>query len=131
MQWVNVGNEVTAHAVNTNKCADLHLLFHHGFFTIHWRCVRRPLNWLVRNIKTAEDVVVEAMATQQQFVNPLQEQSTLGTLNDAMVVRTCNCDNLRHAECIQVCRVTALEFSGVINRPDADNDSLSWHQTRN
>ena len=63
-------------------------------------------------------------------MNSLQEHATLCTLNNAMVVRTCDGDNLRHAERIEVGFVSTLELGWVINRSDPNNYTLTGHKSR-
>ena len=67
------------------------------------------------------------MFTEQQLVHALQEHATLGTLNDAVIVRTCDSDYLRNTQRSECSLVGTLEFGGVINGPDANDDALTRH----
>ena len=80
--------------MHANQSGNLHLLVQVRFFTIKWVDVGAPLHCFIRNFKALENAFVEAVLTQQQFMNALQEHAAFGTLNDAVVVRTRDCDNL-------------------------------------
>ena len=77
-----------------------------------------------------EDVVVEPVLAEQQFVHALEERSRLGALDDAVVVRAGDRDDLAHAERAEVATVGALELGRVVDAADADDHALPGHQAR-
>ena len=84
---------------------------------------------MVRNVKAAEQVVVETVLAKQQLVNSLQEQTTFSTLNDAVVVCARHRHNLRHTKRVEIGFVGALEFSGVINGANTNDHALTRHES--
>ncbi len=129
-QRVEVGDQVTAHAVDADQLGDLHLLVQHRLLTVDRVDVGTPFDGLVRHPEGVEDVVVEAVLTEQQLVDPLEEQPRLGTLDDAVVVGARDGDDLGDAERRQVAAVGALELGRVVDGADADDDALAGHQAR-
>ncbi len=57
-----------------------------------------------------------------------QEQSALGTLDDAVVVGAGDRDDLADTERAEVGAVGALELGRVVDAPDADDDALTLHE---
>ena len=76
-QRVEVGDQVAADAVHTDELGDRHLLAEHRLFVVDRVRVRPPLDRLVGHAERMEDVVVEAVLAEQQFVHPLQEESPI------------------------------------------------------
>ena len=130
-QRVDVGDEVSTDAMNADQGGDLHLLLQTRFVAVERIDVGTPLDRLVRNAEALEDVLVETVLTEQQLVHPLEEQAALGALDDAMVVRTRDRDDLRHTEGSEGALVGALEFGRIVDAADSDDDTLAGHQTRN
>ena len=85
-QRVEVGDEVTAHAVHANERCNLHLLVEHCVFAVEQVGILMPLHRFVRNAQAAEHVVIKVVLANQQFVHVLEEHAALGALNDAVVV---------------------------------------------
>ena len=129
-QRIDVGDEVSADPVHADERGDLHLLVQHRLLAVHRVDVDAPLHRFVRDTEAAEHRLVEAVLTQQQFVHPLQEQTALGTLNDAVVVGGRDGDDLGDTQRGQRTLVGALELGRIIDGTDAHDDALSGHQTR-
>ena len=127
-QRVEVGDEVAAHPVDADQRGDLHLLLQHRLFAVDRVDVGPPAHRLVRHVEGGEDVVVEAVLTEQQLVDPLQEQPALGALDDAVVVGAGDRDDLADPERAEVGPVGALELGRVVDRADADDHALAGHQ---
>jgi len=70
-QWVKVRNAMAAHAVHANQLGDSHLLCQHRLFAIHRAGVWPPFHRLVRHVERSENVVVEVVVAEQQFVHAL------------------------------------------------------------
>ena len=130
VERVEVGDEVAADAVDADQRGDLHLLLQHRLLAVDRVDVRAPLDGLVRHVERGEHVVVEAVLAEQQLVHPLQEHAALGALDDAVVVRARDRDDLADAERAEVRAVGALELGRVVDAPDADDDALARHQPR-
>ena len=129
-QRIEVGDEVAAHAVDADQLGDRHLLGEHRLFAVDRVRVGPPLDRLVRHAERVEDVVVEAVLAEQQFVDALQERARLGALDDAVVVGARDRDDLAHAERAEVGAVGALELGRVVDAADADDHALARHQAR-
>ena len=130
VQRVEVGDQVTAHAVDADQLGDRHLLGEHRLFAVDRVEVGPPLDRLVRHVEVVEDLVVEAVLAEQQFVDALEEQARLGALDDAVVVGAGDRDDLGDAERRQVAAVGALELGRVVDAADADDHALARHQPR-
>ena len=130
LQRIEVGDQVAADAVDADQRGDLHLLVQHRLVAVDRVDVGTPLDGLVRHAERAEDVVVEAVLAEQQLVHALQEQPALGALDDAVVVRAGDRDDLADAERAEVGAVGALELGRVVDAPDADDHALARHQPR-
>ena len=129
-QRVEVGDQVAADAVHTDELGDGHLLAEHRLFVVDRVRVGSPLDRLVRHAERMEDVVVEPVLAEQQFVHALEERSRFGALDDAVVVRAGDRDDLAHAERAEVATVGALELGRVVDAADADDHALAGHQSR-
>ena len=97
-QRVEIGHQVTADAVGTNEVGHLHLLMQHLLFAVGLIVVGSPLLGLVRHAKACENLVIETVLTNQQFVHALQEHAAFGTLDDAVVVSARDGYDLRDAQ---------------------------------
>ncbi len=129
-QRIEIGDQVTANAVHANERGDLHLLVQHRFFAVDRAVVDAPFDRLVRHAEALEHVLVEVVLAEQQLVHPLQEHAALGTLDDAVVVRAGDRDDLADAERTERSLVGALELGGIVDRADADDHALAGHQPR-
>ena len=125
---VEVGDEVAADAVDADQRGDLHLLVQHRLFAVDRVDVGPPAHRLVRHAQRGEHVVVEPVLAEQQLVDPLEEQAALGALDDAVVVRAGDRDDLADPQRAEVGAVGALELGRVVDGPDADDDALAGHQ---
>ncbi|CAB4880249.1 unannotated protein [freshwater metagenome] len=130
-QRVEIGHEVPTDAVRADEARDGHLLAQHGLLAVDGAGVDTPAHRLIGHSEAAEDEVVEAVLADEVLVQPLQEHAALGTLDNAVVVRARDRDNLRHAELHERAHVCALELGRVVDGSDADDDALTGHQARN
>uniref|UniRef100_A0A6J7P5N2 Unannotated protein n=1 Tax=freshwater metagenome TaxID=449393 RepID=A0A6J7P5N2_9ZZZZ len=130
-QRVEVGHEVPTDAVRADKARDRHLLAQHGFFAVDGAGVDTPAHRLVGHSEAAEDEVVEAVLADEVLVQPLEEHAALGALDNAVVIRARDSDDLRHAELHERAHVCALELGRVVDGSDTDDDALTGHQARN
>ena len=127
-QRVEVGDEMAANPVDANQRGDLHLLLQHRLFAVDRVDVGMPLDGLVGHVQGREDRLVEAVLAEQQLVDLLEEQPALGALDDAVVVRARDRDDLGDAQRREVLAVGALELGRVVDAADADDDPLAGHQ---
>ena len=84
--------------MNTDQGGDLHLLVKHGLFMIQWVDVSTPLHSLIGHTHALKYCLIKTVLTQQQFVHPLQEESTLGTLNNSVVIGAGDRHDLRDTQ---------------------------------
>ena len=84
IQWVDIGNEVPAHAKSVDELPDPGLSV--NLVIAPNGNVLRPTDRLVWNAKCAEDLVVKVVFAKQKCVNSFQELTRLSTLDDAVVV---------------------------------------------
>ena len=98
MQRINICDEMTTHTMNTDQGGDLHLLIKHGLFMIQWVDVSTPLHGLIRHTHALKYCLIKTVLTQQQFVHPLQEESTLGALNNSVVIGAGDRHDLRDTQ---------------------------------
>jgi hypothetical protein len=85
---------------------------------------------LDRDAERGEDLVVKAVATDEQLVDAAQEQARFGPLDDPVVVGRRQRDDLLDAESTQGLRRGRLELDGVVERADADDRALTPHEPR-
>src|SRR3546814_20658578 len=71
------------------------------------------------------DLVVEAVLTEQQLVDALEEHPGLRTLDDAVVVGRRDRDDLRQAEVGQRLGVGGLHLGRPVEGPDAHDAALA------
>src|SRR3546814_16282523 len=74
------------------------------------------------------DLVVEAVLTEQQLVDALEEHPGLRTLDDAVVVGRRDRDDLRQAEVGQRLGVGGLHLGRTVDGPDAHDEALARPQ---
>ena len=129
-QRVEVGDQVSAHTVHANERGDLHLLVEHRVFGVEVVRVLDPLHRLVRHADGREHVVVEAVLPDQQLVHALQEQTALGTLDDAVVIGARDGDDLGHADLGQRAFIGTLELGRIVDVAHSDDDALARHKSR-
>ena len=121
---------MAADAVHTDELGDGHLLAEHRLFVVDRVRVGSPLDRFVGHPERMEDVVVEPVLAEQQFMHALEERSRFRALDDPVVVRAGDRDHLAHAERAEVATVGALELGRVVDAADADDHTLAWHQSR-
>ena len=127
---IEVGDQVAAHAVHVDQRRDLHLLLDERRRVVRRVRVLTPADRLVGHADRAEDLLVEVVAAEQQLVDLLEEQTRLGTLDDAVVVGRRDRDDLGDAEVGDGAGIGAREPGGVVERADADDDALAGHEPR-
>ncbi len=126
LKRVRVGHEVAAHPVGVNQFDHARRLA--DLVVVGRDDVLHPAHRLVRDAQRAEQVVVEAVFTEQQPVDLAQELARLRALNDAVVVRRRDRHDLADREVGQrFCRCT-LELRLVLHRADTDDAALTLHQ---
>ena len=128
-QRVEVGHQVTAHPVDADQLGDGHLLGQHRLFAVHRVGVGPPLDRLVRHVERVEDVLVEVVLTEEQLVHPLQEHPGLGALDDPVVVRAGDGDDLADADRTQAGTIRTLELGRVVDAADTHDHGLARHQS--
>ena len=128
LQRVGVGHQVTAHPVGVDQLLDAGLLG--DVVLVRGGDVAHPADRLVGDPQRAEDLVVEAVLTEQQRVDPAQEVAGLRALDDAVVVRRRQRHDLADRQPGQRLGGRALVLGGVLHRADADDRALPGHQPR-
>ena len=130
LERVEIGDQVTAHTMHVDELIDLRLLLEQRRIAVHRVDVATPLDGLVGHVERPEDVDVEVVLTEQQFVHLLEEHARFGALNDAVVIGRGERDHLRHAEFGQLRRVGGLELGWEGDAADPDDQTLARHQPR-
>ena len=85
-QWVDVREQVAADPVAVDELEDARLFRDLVGLSVGGAPVDLPAERLETNGEVREDVLVEAMAAQEELLDARQERSGLGPLDDAMVV---------------------------------------------
>ena len=127
-QRVGVGHQVTAHPVRVDQ-----LVHPGGLVDLTLgvdRDVAHPAHRLVRDAQRGEDLVVEAVLAQDQLVHHLEELAGLRALDDPVVVRAGQRDDLADRQLGQGGLGHALVGGRVFHRADADDRALPLHQPR-
>ncbi len=126
LQRVGVRHQVTAHPVGVDQ------LVHPGrpadVVLVPGRQVAHPADRLVGDAQRAEDLVVEAVAAEQQVVDRPQELAGLRPLDDPVVVGRGERHRLADRQPVHRLLGRALELRRVIHRADADDASLAGHE---
>ncbi len=130
LQRIEVGDEVTAHAVDADERRDHHLLLKPRVVVVGRVDVAAPAHRLVGNTERSERGVVEAAFADQQLVHPLEEQTRLGTLDHAVVVGGRDRHDLRHTQVGERPFVGGLILGREVDRADPDDDALAGHEPR-
>src|SRR2546421_88678 len=90
VQWINVRNEMAAHAIGVDEFEDARLLDNLRAHVIAAKqsriVVRRPTHWRIRDFEIGKDVVVEMLFADQQLMHAREERAGFRTLYDAMIV---------------------------------------------
>ena len=130
LERIEIRDEVTAHAMHVDECLHAHLLLEHRLLASEGVGVAAPFDGLIGHAERAEDVLVELVLAHQQFVHALEEQPRLGTLDDAVVVGGGDGHDLGEAETGERGGIGALVGSRIVERTDADDESLARHEAR-
>ena len=125
---IEVGDQVTPDPVHVDHGLHVHLLHQVAALLIDGVHVLPPLHRLVGDAHRPEHVLVEAVLPQQQPVDPRQERPRLGSLDDAVVVRRGQGDDLAHPELGQHPGIRGLVLDGVVDGTDPHDQPLAGHQ---
>ncbi len=128
-QGIGVGHQVAAHPVGVDELLDPgHLvdLVHRIDLDVD-----APAHRLVRDPEGLEDLVVEALLTEQELVDDPQELAAAGTLDDAMVIGGGQGDGLADRVPGQRLVAGALKRGGVFKGAGPDDAGLALRQARN
>ena len=131
IERIEIGIEMTANSVHVDERTNLKVLLEHQLFVIVGVDVASPVDRLVGQAEGFEDLFVKLVLAHEQFLNALQEQARLGTLNDAVVVGRGHCHDLGHAQRCDSRRIGTTECDRVVKRTDTNDDALSRHEARN
>ena len=93
--------------------------------------VARPLDRSVGDTQGFENVLVEAISTQEQLVHATQEFAGLGALDDAVIVGRGEGRHLGDAQLRHTGGGVALVGSWVVDRSDAEDHALTRHEAGN
>ncbi|MCY1226888.1 hypothetical protein D9M72_391380 [compost metagenome] len=122
-QRIRVRHEVAAHAVGVDQLLDPgDLVDLVGRVDLQ---VGAPAHGLVGDAQGLEDFVIEVLRTQQELVYELQELAAAGALDDAVVVRGRQREDLADGVLRDDFLAGALELGRVIQRADADDGGLA------
>jgi hypothetical protein len=80
-----------------------------------------PTQRRVRNLQISEDVFVESILAEQQFMQPGEKSSRFSALNDAMIVGAANRDCFADAKLRQNRGVDRLIFGRELNSAGGDD----------
>ena len=127
---VEVRDEVPPHPVHVHELLDGDDLLETFDRSGHGTVVLRPARGLVRNAEAGEDVVIEAVAADQQVVHRREHLAALRTLDDAVVVGARERHDLADAELGERLRIGALVFGRIDDGADADDHTLPGHEAR-
>ena len=134
MQRIDVGDQVAANPISiyqlhhprlTNRLL-VHLIGAHE----EGIAIDVPAQGRVRNAKIGEDLFVEFMFAQQQFMHAREERAGFRALNDAMVVSAADVYCFTDPKLWQNLRRHRLIFRRVFDRSRGDDYRLPGHQTR-
>ena len=90
--------------------------------------LNRPTQWLEWDIKSSIQLIVEPVLAEQQLMNVLEEFSRLSALNNAVIVRRCDGNNLRYSERCEHVRHHSLKLCRILDCASRYDCSLSVHQ---
>ena len=127
-QRVEVGDEVAPDPVDVDQLEDPGLLVDLVLGVVVGVVVPLPAGRLVGDAEAGEDLVVEALGAEQELVDVAEELARLGALDDAVVVRRGERDDLAQAEAGQGAGVGPLVLGGVVDGADADDGPLAGHE---
>jgi hypothetical protein len=133
LKRIEVGQQVAPNPVHVDQAKHprLLLLVDLALVPLELRAaVGRPLHGLVRDRQAGEHALVEPVPASQQVFDPGQELPGLGPLDDPMVVRAGDADDLAHPELGQGLRGRALELAGIVDPSGGHDQALARHQPR-
>ena len=122
---INIGHEMSPGAISVNQLLNARSLI--NLFIFGYGKIRCPADWLIRNTKCGKDFVIEIICAKKIFVDTAQEITRLCTLNNAVIVSTCQCYHLAYCKTSKSFRTCSLELCWVIHRSHTENQSLSLH----
>ena len=122
---INIGHEMSPGAISVNQLLNARSLI--NLFIFGYGKIRCPADWLIRNTKCGKDFVIEIIRAKKVFVDMAQEITRLCTLNNAVVVSTCQGNHLAYGKTGKGFHTCTLELCWVIHRSHTQNQSLSLH----
>ena len=128
LQRVGVGHEVTADPERVDELQHAGLTV--DVVVVADGDVLGPADRLVRDAQGLEDLVVEALAADEQLVHALEELAGLRALDDAVVVGGGQRHHLADRHLRERVLGRTLELRRVLHRADADDDALAGHEAR-
>ena len=97
---------------------------------IFGRDVREPAHGLVGQTQRFEDIVVEAVLTEEVAVDELEEFTGACALDHAVIIGGGQREHLGHSQLVDGVLAGTLELCRVVKRSDADDAALALGQTR-
>ena len=134
-QRIEIGNQVTAHAISVNQLkyrSHLRGIGKTGFTARDHRtaAIRFPAHGLVRHFQVRKNPFIELIAALQQLLNFRQEHAGFRALNDAVIVGARHRHHFAQAERGAHFRRDALILGRIVDGAGCDDAALSRHQAR-
>ena len=126
LQRIGVRHQMAAHPIGIDHLHDPGLLG--DLVLVEATDILRPADGLVGDAQCAEDVVVEAVLAKQQRVQAGQVLARLRPLNDPVVIRRRQRQDLGYAHVAEPIGVGPLELWRVLHGAHADDRPLTLHQ---
>ena len=129
---IDVGEQVAPHAVRVDELEDAGLLGDVlAVAVVGERPVDLPAQGTERDPEIREDGVVEAVLAEKELFDAREESPGFRALDDPVVVRGRERDDLADREPGQHRRRRGRELRGIVDRAGRDDGSLAGHQARN
>ena len=116
--------------MDADEVGDGHLLLEHRLLAVDRVDVPAPEHGFVRHAEGAEHLVVEPVRAEEQLLDPLEEESRLGPLDDPVVVGRADRDDLGDPEVGERDGIGGLPLRGVVEAAHADDEALAGHEAR-
>ena len=126
LERIDVGHEVAAHPVGVDDLLNPDRLVEVGL--VARRDVARPADRLVRDTERPEDLAVEVVVAEKEPVHASEEFAGLRALDDAVVVRRREGEDLGDGIARDGLGGCALPLGRVVHRPDTDDAALAVHE---
>src|SRR6266480_6847156 len=132
MKWVNIGDQVAAHAIGINKLDDVSFLDRLFPFVVRdkeeWIAIQIPTQRRVWDAQVGKDTYIKLMLAKNEFVHSSEKCSGFSALDNSVIVCTAYGYCLTDAKLRQRFRSHCLVFSRIFNRACCDDYGLSGHQ---